>query len=154
LDELCVAAGEFEAREGSGELAAFLDSVALIADVDELAEARAAVTLMTLHSAKGLEFPVVFLTGLEEGVFPHARAREGAEGNEEERALAYAGLPRDMARIQLAYAGQRRMGAVGGMREPSRFLLEMPPEALAPVAGSARRPPPGGYATVREPTRT
>jgi DNA helicase-2/ATP-dependent DNA helicase PcrA len=151
LEELCVAAGEFEAREGRGELAAFLDSVALIADVDELAEARAAVTLMTLHSAKGLEFPVVFLTGLEEGVFPHARALEDPEGVEEERRLAYVGLTRAKARLYLSYACQRRLGAFGGMREPSRFLLEMPAEALVPVAGSARRPAAGGWAVAREP---
>jgi ATP-dependent DNA helicase UvrD/PcrA len=153
LEELCVAAGEFEARDGRGELAAFLDSVALIADVDELAEARAAVTLMTLHSAKGLEFPVVFLTGLEEGVFPHARSLEDAEGIEEERRLAYVGLTRAKARLYLSYACQRRLGAFGGMREPSRFLLEMPQEALVPVAGSARRPAPGGWAVAREPSR-
>jgi DNA helicase-2/ATP-dependent DNA helicase PcrA len=153
LDELCVAAGEFEAREGRGELAAFLDSVALIADVDELAEARAAVTLMTLHSAKGLEFPVVFLTGLEEGVFPHARALEDAEGVEEERRLAYVGLTRAKARLYLSYACQRRLGAFGGMRKPSRFLLEMPEAALILVAGSARRPAPGGWTVPREPSR-
>ncbi len=152
LDELGVAAGEFEAREGRGELAAFLDSVALIADVDELAEVRAAVTLMTLHSAKGLEFPVVFLTGLEEGVFPHARALEDAEGVEEERRLAYVGLTRAKARLYLSYACQRRLGAFGGMREPSRFLLEMPENALIPVAGSARRPAPGGWTVAREPS--
>jgi ATP-dependent DNA helicase UvrD/PcrA len=152
LDELCVAAGEFEARDGRGELAAFLDSVALIADVDELAEARAAVTLMTLHSAKGLEFPVVFLTGLEEGVFPHARALEDAEGVEEERRLAYVGLTRAKARLYLSYACQRRLGAFGGMCEPSRFLLEMPAEALVPVAGSARRPTPAGWTVAREPS--
>jgi len=152
LDELCVAAGEFEARDGRGELAAFLDSVALIADVDELAEARAAVTLMTLHSAKGLEFPVVFLTGLEEGVFPHARALEDTEGVEEERRLAYVGLTRAKARLYLSYACQRRLGAFGGMREPSRFLLEMPEAALVPVAGSARRPAPGGWTVAREPS--
>ncbi|MBI4012323.1 MAG: UvrD-helicase domain-containing protein [Candidatus Rokubacteria bacterium] len=140
LDELCVAAAEFEAREGRGDAAAFLDSVALISDIDELSEARAAATLMTLHSAKGLEFPVVFVTGLEEGVFPHARALEDADGVEEERRLAYVGLTRAKRRLFLSYAGQRRLGAFGGMREPSRFLLEMPPEALVPVGGAARRP--------------
>jgi DNA helicase-2/ATP-dependent DNA helicase PcrA len=148
LDELCVAAGEFEARQGQGDPAAFLDSVALLSDVDELSEARAAVTLMTLHSAKGLEFPAVFLTGLEEGVFPHARALEDAEGVEEERRLAYVGLTRAKRRLFLSYAAQRRLGAFGGMREPSRFLLEMPAEALVAVGGGARRAP----TTVREPT--
>jgi DNA helicase-2/ATP-dependent DNA helicase PcrA len=147
LDELCVAAAQFEAREDRGELAAFLDSVALISDVDELSEPRGAVTLMTLHSAKGLEFPVVFLTGLEEGVFPHARALEDEDGIEEERRLAYVGLTRAKQRLFLSYAAQRRLGAFGGMREPSRFLLEMPPESLVVVAGGRR----WGVSGVREP---
>jgi DNA helicase-2/ATP-dependent DNA helicase PcrA len=140
LDELAVAAAEFEAREATGDLAAFLDAAALIADVDELAEARAAVTLMTLHSAKGLEFPVVFLTGLEEGVFPHARALEDDDGVEEERRLAYVGLTRAKERLFLSLAAQRRLGAFSGMREPSRFLAEMPPEALSVVGGGRRGP--------------
>ena len=138
LDELCVAAEEFETREGVGELAGFLDSVALLSDVDELAESRAAVTLMTLHAAKGLEFPVVFLTGLEEGVFPHVRALQDPEGLEEERRLAYVGLTRAKQRLFLSYAGQRRVGGYGGAQEPSRFLREMPPEALSPVGRATR----------------
>jgi DNA helicase-2/ATP-dependent DNA helicase PcrA len=139
LDELCVAAAEFEAREAASDVAGFLDSVALIADVDELSEPRSAVTLMTLHSAKGLEFQVVFLTGLEEGVFPHGRALEDPDGIEEERRLAYVGLTRAKERLFLSYAAQRRLGAFAGMREPSRFLTEMPAEALSPVAGTPRR---------------
>jgi DNA helicase-2/ATP-dependent DNA helicase PcrA len=142
LDELGVAASEFEVREASGDLAAFLDSIALISDVDELAQPRAAVTLMTLHSAKGLEFPVVFLTGLEEGVFPHGRALDDPEGIEEERRLAYVGLTRAKARLYLSYAVQRRLGAFAGMREPSRFLGEMPADALVPVGGPTRRAAP------------
>jgi ATP-dependent DNA helicase UvrD/PcrA len=140
LDELTVAAAEFEARTGTGDLAGFLDSVALIADVDELTEPRAAVTLMTLHSAKGLEFPAVFLTGLEEGVFPHGRALEDPDGIEEERRLAYVGFTRAKERLFLSYAAQRRLGAFAGAREPSRFLTEMPADALAPVGSTPRRP--------------
>ncbi len=139
LDEVCVAAEEFEARTGSGAVTAFLDSVALISDVDELTEPRAAVTLMTLHSAKGLEFPVVFLTGLEEGVFPHTRSLGDAEDLEEERRLAYVGLTRAKERLFLSYACQRRLGALGGMHDPSRFLLEMPPDALVPIGGPSAR---------------
>jgi DNA helicase-2/ATP-dependent DNA helicase PcrA len=154
LDELCVAAEEFERREGVGELAAFLDSVALLADVDELAEGRGGVTLMTLHAAKGLEFPVVFLTGLEEGVFPHARALQDPEGLEEERRLAYVGLTRAKERLFLSCAAQRHRGGYGGAQEPSRFLREMPPDALVVVgarggreSGPARAvPPPKGLA--------
>jgi DNA helicase-2/ATP-dependent DNA helicase PcrA len=133
LDELVAAAQEFAARPDGGDLGPFLDSVALIADVDELAEPRAAVTLMTLHAAKGLEFEAVFLIGLEEGIFPHARALEDEEGLEEERRLAYVGLTRAKQRLFLAYAAQRRSGGYAGPREPSRFLLEMPAEAMVQV---------------------
>ncbi len=149
LDELVVAAEEFAARPEGGDLAAFLDSVALISDVDELQEGRASVTLMTLHSAKGLEFPAVFLTGLEEGVFPHGRTLDDAEGVEEERRLAYVGLTRAKQRLFLSYALERRLGGYAGRREPSRFLLEMPGDAVVPVGG--RRGPtapssrPGGW---------
>ena len=152
LDELVVAAEQFAARPEGGDLADFLDSVALISDVDELQEARAAVTLMTLHSAKGLEFPAVFLTGLEEGVFPHGRALDDEEGVEEERRLAYVGLTRAKERLFLSYATERRLGGYAGLREPSRFLLEMPAAAVVPVggrrgpAGSGRTPWPGRVA--------
>jgi DNA helicase-2/ATP-dependent DNA helicase PcrA len=139
LAELAVAAEEFEAGEGTGSLARFLDGVALLSDVDELAEPRSAVTLMTLHAAKGLEFPVVFLTGLEEGVFPHARSLEDPESIEEERRLAYVGLTRPKERLFLSYALSRRVGGYGGAQEPSRFLLEMPEDALVPVGGPAGR---------------
>jgi DNA helicase-2/ATP-dependent DNA helicase PcrA len=135
LDELVVAAEEFAARPEGGDLGGFLDSVALIADVDELQEARPTATLMTLHSAKGLEFPAVFLTGLEEGVFPHGRALDDENAIEEERRLAYVGLTRAKARLFLSYAAERRLGGYAGVREPSRFLLEMPPEAVVPIGG-------------------
>jgi DNA helicase-2/ATP-dependent DNA helicase PcrA len=155
LEELCVAAEEFASRSGSDDPGAFLDSVALVADVDELAEARAAVTLMTLHSAKGLEFPVVFLSGLEEGVFPHARALDDDLAIEEERRLAYVGLTRAKAQLYLSYAAQRRLGGFAGRREPSRFLLEMPSDALVPVRGGAtgagRGFPAGGPAPEEAP---
>jgi DNA helicase-2/ATP-dependent DNA helicase PcrA len=138
-----VAAEEFVARPEGGDLGAFLDSIALIADVDELEDVRAVVTLMTLHSAKGLEFPVVFLTGLEEGVFPHGRALEDEEGIEEERRLAYVGLTRAKEQLFLSYAAERRLGGYAGLREPSRFLLEMPAAAVASVGGRRRDPGPG-----------
>ncbi len=140
LDELAVAAEEFEARAGTGSLAGFLDTVALLSDVDELAEPRAAASLMTLHSAKGLEFPVVFLTGLEEGVFPHVRALDDADEVEEERRLAYVGLTRAKRRLYLSWACRRRLGGYGGAQEPSRFLLELPAEGLT-LAGGGRAGP-------------
>jgi DNA helicase-2/ATP-dependent DNA helicase PcrA len=103
------------------------------------------VTLMTLHSAKGLEFPVIFLTGMEEGVFPHARSMASTEEVEEERRLCYVGVTRAKERLALSYALHRRMHGYG-LGEPSRFLLEMPEEHLvllgAAVPGEARRDAP------------
>ncbi|MCI0548293.1 MAG: ATP-binding domain-containing protein, partial [Candidatus Rokubacteria bacterium] len=98
------------------------------------------VTLMTLHSAKGLEFPVVFLTGLEEGVFPHSRSMLEPEELEEERRLCYVGITRARERLLLSYALHRRIQGYG-VAEPSRFLLEIPEEQLHLI--NARRPKPG-----------
>ncbi|HZF04922.1 MAG TPA: UvrD-helicase domain-containing protein, partial [Patescibacteria group bacterium] len=125
LEELIAAAEDFAHAEGEATVEAFLDSVALMSDVDELKEAEARVTLMTLHSAKGLEFPVVFLSGLEEGVFPHARSMNDPEEIEEERRLCYVGLTRARERLYLSYAVHRRIHGYG-VGEPSRFLREMP----------------------------
>jgi len=132
LEELIAAAEDFEltwvAREGSAPaepLAGFLDQVALVSDVDELDDGARAVTLMTLHAAKGLEFPVVFVTGMEEGVFPHARSLDATADIEEERRLCYVGLTRARKRLFLSYALHRRLhGYEGG--DPSRFLSEIP----------------------------
>jgi DNA helicase-2/ATP-dependent DNA helicase PcrA len=87
------------------------------------------VTLMTLHSAKGLEFPVVFLTGMEEGVFPHSRSMNDADQLEEERRLCYVGITRAKQRLFLSYALHRRIQGYG-VGEPSRFLLEIPETEL------------------------
>ena len=117
LEELVAASEEFVvARELEGvpaDLPAFLDSVSLVADTDELDPETAGVTLMTLHSAKGLEFPVVFLTGLEEGVFPHSRSMSEPEELEEERRLCYVGLTRARQRLLLSYALHRRIQGYG-----------------------------------------
>ena len=147
LKELVAAAEEFRERraaEGAdaGELEAFLDSVALVADTDEIDEAAGGVTLMTLHSAKGLEFPVVFLTGLEEGVFPHARSLDDPEELEEERRLCYVGITRAKRELWLSWAQRRRMLGFG-VGEPSRFLLEIPELQLTLLnARSRERPEP------------
>jgi len=90
------------------------------------------VTLMTLHSAKGLEFPAVFLTGLEEGVFPHARSMNEPEEIEEERRLCYVGVTRAKERLTLSWALHRRIHGYG-VGEPSRFLREMPEDRLLPL---------------------
>ena len=138
LEELIAAAEDYVHATPDGTLEGFLDSVALMSDVDELKDADSRVTLMTLHSAKGLEFPVVFLTGLEEGVFPHARSMDDPEQIEEERRLCYVGITRARDRLYLSYALHRRIHGYG-VGEPSRFLREMPEEELASV--NARREP-------------
>jgi DNA helicase-2/ATP-dependent DNA helicase PcrA len=134
LEELVAAAEEFIATQqalGAAEvtLEAFLDSIALVADIDEVDDEAGGVTLMTLHSAKGLEFPVVFLTGMEEGVFPHSRSMGDAEELEEERRLCYVGITRAKQRLYLSYALHRRIQGYGA-GEPSRFLLEIPESQL------------------------
>src|SRR6266849_648940 len=148
IEELVAASEEFvAARELAGDpdapLEAFLDSIALVADVDALDDTDEGVTLMTLHSAKGLEFPAVFLTGLEEGVFPHSRSMDDAEELEEERRLFYVGVTRAEQRLWLSYALHRRIQGYG-VGEPSRFLLEVPEDQI--VLLNAPRPDPAGRA--------
>ena len=111
LEELVRVAREYDAMAEQGSVGEFLQQIALIADVDSLRDDEGLVTLMTLHNAKGLEFPIVFMIGMEDGVFPHSRALE--EGVvEEERRLAYVGLTRAMRDLTLTYA--RRRSAFGG----------------------------------------
>jgi DNA helicase II / ATP-dependent DNA helicase PcrA len=152
LKELIAAAEEFVTAQqafGMAEvtLAAFLDSIALVADTDEIDDDSGGVTLMTLHSAKGLEFPVVFLTGLEEGVFPHSRSMDDPEELEEERRLCYVGITRAKQRLFLSYALHRRIHGYG-VSEPSRFLLEIPDSQL--ISLNARPPAPAPDTVVEE----
>ena len=137
LEELIAAAEDHARGPEGGALESFLDGVALVADVDELPDDTRGVTLMTLHSAKGLEFPVVFLTGMEEGVFPHARSMGSTDDVEEERRLCYVGVTRAKERLTLSYALHRRMHGYG-LGEPSRFLLEMPEEHLTLLGAASR----------------
>src|SRR6266496_2919723 len=148
IEELVAASEEFVAtQEAAGAesvpLEAFLDSIALVADVDSLDEDADGVTLMTIHSAKGLEFAAVFLTGLEEGVFPHSRSMDDAEELEEERRLFYVGVTRAEQRLWLSYALHRRIQGYG-VGEPSRFLLEVPEDQMMLL--NAPRPDPAGRA--------
>jgi DNA helicase-2/ATP-dependent DNA helicase PcrA len=147
LEELIAAAEDYVHAEADATLEGFLDSVALMSDVDELKDADSRVTLMTLHSAKGLEFPVVFLTGLEEGVFPHARSMDDPAEIEEERRLCYVGVTRARDRLFLSFALHRRIHGYG-VGEPSRFLREMPEDELAFV--NVRRDPTFEPATPAE----
>ncbi len=137
LEELIAAAEDYVRGQEDATLEGFLDGVALASDVDELPDGARGVTLMTLHSAKGLEFPVVFLTGMEEGVFPHVRAMDSVDEIEEERRLCYVGITRAKERLWISYALHRRMHGYG-LGEPSRFLLEMPAEQLAVLGGAGR----------------
>ena len=118
------------APEGPARIQAFLEAISLVTDVDESDPDASSVTLMTLHSAKGLEFPVVFLIGLEDGVFPHVRSLGDPDELEEERRLCYVGLTRAEERLYLCHAWSRMMFGATDYRPPSRFLEEIPAELI------------------------
>jgi DNA helicase-2/ATP-dependent DNA helicase PcrA len=133
LAELVAVAREFEAGTPGGGLAAFLEQVSLVADTDALPddpEDGGVVTLMTLHSAKGLEFPVVFLTGMEDGVFPHIRSLGDTKEMEEERRLAYVGITRAEQRLYLSHSLVRSAWGTPSQNPPSRFLAEIPADLI------------------------
>ncbi len=121
------------------ELQLFLDQVALVSDLDKYEQQTAVVSLMTVHSAKGLEFPLVFLVGMEEGIFPHASSSRDAAGLEEERRLCYVGMTRAMEHLTLSYAGERRRYGGINYQTPSRFLNEVPEEVIEGVASRGAR---------------
>ncbi|MFJ8588176.1 DNA helicase PcrA [Streptomyces sp. NPDC093595] len=175
LQELAAVALEFEQERGEepGTLAEFLEQVALVADSDQIPdedeEGSGVITLMTLHTAKGLEFPVVFLTGMEDGVFPHMRALGQTKELEEERRLAYVGITRARERLYLTRSSMRSAWGQPSYNPPSRFLEEIPAQHLewkrtgamakpasGPAAGitsslssSRSRSGPSGFATRR-----
>jgi DNA helicase-2/ATP-dependent DNA helicase PcrA len=109
----------------------FLEETALVADQDSYEAGADAVTLITIHAAKGLEFPVVFIAGLEEGVFPHSRSLDDEKQLEEERRLAYVGITRAKRRLFLSHAARRATWGQGGLSVPSRFLFEIPAVLMA-----------------------
>jgi DNA helicase II / ATP-dependent DNA helicase PcrA len=125
VQELKSVAEEYQAREPDISLAGFLESIALVSDADQI-EGGEHVTLMTLHTAKGLEFPVVFMAGLEENVFPHARSIGEPAELEEERRLAYVGITRARQRLYLTNAWSRSLFGGTNYNLPSRFLKEIP----------------------------
>ncbi len=140
LQELAGVADEFErSQEDEVRLADFLERTSLVSEVDLLADAEEVVTLMTLHNAKGLEFPVVFLTGLEEGVFPHMRSIDDPEDLEEERRLAYVGITRAQQRLYLTHAWARSLWGGTSYNPASRFVGEIP-DHLVNVVREAEPP--------------
>jgi DNA helicase-2/ATP-dependent DNA helicase PcrA len=131
LAELVSAAREYETREAEPSIVGFVDRLSLLSDADEEQGSRdARVWLMTLHSAKGLEFPVVIMAGLEEGLFPHSRSSEDREELEEERRLCYVGMTRARGRLVLTGAARRRVFGEYQASEPSRFIDEVPFELV------------------------
>ncbi|MGC9333873.1 MAG: 3'-5' exonuclease, partial [Anaerolineae bacterium] len=124
--ELRTVAREYADLPVETALTTFLEEVALVSDVDNLDEQVDAPTLLTLHAAKGLEFPVVFITGLEEGLFPHSRSMDDAEQMEEERRLCYVGVTRAKERLYLLRTFRRTLYGESEVREPSRFLSDVP----------------------------
>jgi DNA helicase II / ATP-dependent DNA helicase PcrA len=143
LQELIGVAREFENNPETGStIDDFLSQIALISDIDTLDPESSFVTLMTMHAAKGLEFPIVFLTGLEEGVFPHTRALTDMTELEEERRLAYVGVTRAMDRLYLSYAARRTLFGNTFSHPKSRFIEEMP--SVEAIGGVGIGPRPGG----------
>src|SRR5262247_233118 len=131
LAELVSAAREYESREAEPSLGGFVDRLSLLSDADEEQGARdARVWLMTLHSAKGLEFPTVVLAGMEEGLFPHSRSSDDQEELEEERRLCYVGMTRARSKLVLTGAARRRIFGEYQSSEPSRFIDEVPAELV------------------------
>ena len=120
----------FEQNTGSVDLKDFLEEISLIADIEEHKEDSDVVTLMTIHSAKGLEFPVVFLVGMEEGIFPHQNSFCEENGIEEERRLCYVGITRAEKKLYLSNARQRMLYGNTSQNPPSRFIKEIDPNVL------------------------
>lgn len=130
LQQLLVAMEEFNATSEESALTSFLEQVALVSDLEQRDHSRGSVSLMTLHSAKGLEFPVVFIVGMEERLFPHARALEDEEQMEEERRLCYVGMTRARENLYLTNAHRRRLFGKDQYNSPARFLADIPGNLL------------------------
>ena len=137
LLELRGHAAEFDEIAPPEGLARLLEEVALVSDQDELEDVPDRATLITLHAAKGLEFPVVFIVGMEEGLLPHRRALEDERELEEERRLTYVGMTRAKDRLYLVHAHHRSTYGVGAQSDPSRFLAELPDDLLAAERSAA-----------------
>ncbi|HEX6220779.1 MAG TPA: DNA helicase PcrA, partial [Acidimicrobiia bacterium] len=144
---------EYDDLANLRRLEIFLESTALVADIDEWDEGAGAVTLMTLHTAKGLEFPAVFIVGMEDGVFPHMRSLGDPEELEEERRLAYVGITRAQDKLYLTSAWQRMLFGGSSYNPPSRFLQEVP-DALVEKAPKRQKRDPAERAAASGPRTT
>jgi DNA helicase-2/ATP-dependent DNA helicase PcrA len=154
LKELVSVAREYDSRNPGGSLPDFLEQVALVADADQIPEGEehgGLVTLMTLHTAKGLEFPVVFLTGLEENVFPHERSIHDERELAEERRLAYVGITRAEQRLYLTRAVARTWWGRPAYHKQSRFLSEIPEALIEWRRDESAAAPPASERLARRP---
>ncbi len=150
IQELSGAAMEMAARDPEAGLAEFLEQVSLVSDQDAYDEEDSTVTLMTLHIAKGLEFPVVFVVGMEDGVFPHFRSMTDQAELEEERRLAYVGITRAQQRLYLTHAWSRSLFGQTNFNPPSRFLGEIPGHLLDVQESEARLERTSRYGSRRQ----
>lgn len=140
IGELLSVAKDFQDTNPTGTVEDFLEQVALVNDVDSFEQEESKVTLMTLHAAKGLEFPIVFLGGLEEGLFPHSRTLMNPEEIEEERRLAYVGITRAEKELYISNATTRTVFGRTSSYLPSRFIDEIPPELVDSLRAKRRIP--------------
>ena len=128
--EIFTAVGKYDGGLAPDGLSKFLEEVSLIQETDKMTDRKEAISLMTLHSVKGLEFPIVFMVGLEEGVFPHSRSILNPKELEEERRLCYVGITRAKQKLHITFCRQRMIHGSAQFNPPSRFLLELPEESL------------------------
>lgn len=138
VQELYNASLQFQEENDNASLVGFLANASLASDLDNLEEGKSSISLMTLHSSKGLEFPVVFLVGLEQGLFPNYRSLEDPASLEEERRLCYVGITRAQERLFITYARERRLYGNREPASPSLFLAEIPPERLVSNVATAQ----------------
>lgn len=130
IQEFLSVTQEYDRRDENNNLENFLETIALISEVDTYANGGGSVVLMTLHTAKGLEFPVVFIAGMEEGVFPHSRSLSSEPETEEERRLCYVGMTRAREKLYMTHTRQRILYGNTLINEPSRFIREIPEELV------------------------
>jgi DNA helicase II / ATP-dependent DNA helicase PcrA len=155
LMELASAAKEYETREPEASIGGFVDRLSLLSEADEESGTREAkVWMMTMHAAKGLEFPVVVIAGMEEGLFPHSRSAEDEDELEEERRLCYVGMTRAESRLILTGAARRRVFGEYQSTEPSRFLAEIPAELIERITPAYSSTYQGNFAHAHYEFRT